>query len=66
MKQSEESIYLHPTDLLDLTQIKTLVGQLAHQLGDEPTEQTCEAACHGILTGETGLLHEACPLVCRS
>ncbi|PVD28086.1 hypothetical protein C0Q70_10667 [Pomacea canaliculata] len=69
------STFSHATKLLHLSNQITsarpntdqnLVGQLAHQLGDEPTEQTCEAACHGILMGETGLLHEACPLVCRS
>ncbi|XP_025099750.1 uncharacterized protein LOC112567317 [Pomacea canaliculata] len=52
--------------LFDLDQLKAIVGKLAHQLGAEPTEQACEAVCHGVIAGETSLLHQGCPLVCRS
>merc|ERR1719369_194160 len=54
-------------NLVNLDVVKDAVKQLLDTLGQDATEQQCEAKCHTLVFGdETALLHTLCTPICRS
>jgi len=54
-------------NLVDLDVVKDAVKQLLDTLGQDASEQQCEAKCHTLVMGdETALLHTLCTPICRS